>query len=151
MSLINHRYIHLAILVGDNSLQRRGQHGARGAARSVAPMDHLPLDEDVPITRLADRNPMLNAPSQRNMNNELAKCSIYGDVSEKRQYAVLQEVYEVTTEYGPCVDCARYTRLIKIRGGPTSCQMCWEKTKPCAWRSAALRHCQWGHANSLRK
>ena len=54
-------------------------------------MDHLPLDEDVPITRLADRNPMLNAPSQRNMNNELAKCSIYGDVSEKRQYAVLQE------------------------------------------------------------
>ena len=154
LALINHRYIHLAILVRDNSLQRRGQHGARGAARSVAPMDHPPLEEDVPITRLADRNPMLNASSQRKMNNELAKCSIYGDISKERQYAVLRPVLQevvTSTEYGPCVDCARYTRLIKIRGGPTSCQMCWEKTKRCAWRSAALRHCQWSHANSLRK
>ena len=83
LALINHRYIHLAILVRDNSLQRRGQHGARGAARSVAPMDHPPLEEDVPITRLADRNPMLNASSQRKMNNELAKCSIYGDIFKK--------------------------------------------------------------------
>ena len=62
----------------------------------------------------------------------------------------LPDAPKVTTERGTCVDCNRDTVLIRVRGGPIMCQMCWEKSKKgsCPERSLALWHC---NARSLQE